>query len=118
VTVDSYYVPVHEMRVLKAGLRERLAALGLISPEKRARSTRRWTGADGQKAARGLSEQRMLQLRALGIRTVEDLQRWRADDLVAALRGNSPRPSDCFLGRGARVWVGGKALCRGADTRR
>jgi len=127
VTVDSYYVPVRELHVLEPGTRERLAALGLVSPEKLARALDaaedrgRWKEQSGltlqeleraQAAVRlvlrhGLGERRALELRTLGIRTVDDLRRWRAEDLAAALRENDPRPGARFLERRARVWVGG-----------
>ncbi len=127
VTVDSYYVPVRELRVLEPGTRERLAALGLASPEKLARALDaaedrgRWEERSGltlqeleraQAAVRlvlrhGLGERRALELRTLGIRTVDELRRWRAEDLAAALCANDPRPSARFLERRARVWVGG-----------
>jgi hypothetical protein len=126
VTVDSFYVPVARLAVLPPASRERLSALGLVSPEKllRALGTAEgraaWSARSGLSAAelervrarvelvmhRGLGQERALELQSLGIETVGDLARRDAAALSAALRARGATPRDRFLERRARVWVG------------
>jgi len=125
VTVDSFYVPVKELRVLPEPVRSRLAGLGLGSPEKVRRvlddpQTRgRLAAASGlgpgelehaRESVRlvlhqGLGEDRALQLERLGIRRVDDLARWRPAELAAALHAQGAPPRDRFLERRAGVWI-------------
>jgi len=125
VTVDSLYAPVRELRPLPAPVRDRLASLGLGSPEKvrralddpeeRARvAAASGLGVDELERAResvalvlhqGLGEERTLRLQRVGIRRVADLERWPPTELAAALRAQGPRPKDRFLERRAAVWI-------------
>jgi hypothetical protein len=126
VTVDSFYVPARELRVLPAPVRGRLAELGLGSPEKARRAlddsgSRARLAAGGlddgaMERAResvelvlheGLGEDRALQLSRLGIRRVADLASWSPAALAAALRAQGPQPRDRFLERRAGVWIRG-----------
>jgi hypothetical protein len=126
-TVDSLYVPTRRLRALEPEVRERLADLGLVSPERVARALAaeepraHWAGRSGLSAERlaraqravrlvlheGLGDARAVQLRALGIDSVERLGAWEPEALAAALRAADPRaPQARFLERRARVWVG------------
>jgi len=125
VTVDSFYVPVKELRVLPEPMRSRLAGLGLVSPEKVRRvlddpeARRRLAAASGlgpveleraRESVRlvlhqGLGEDRALQLERLGIRRVDDLARWQPAELAAALRAQGAQARDRFLERRAGVWI-------------
>jgi hypothetical protein len=125
VTVDSFYVPVARLSVLPAAPRERLAGLGLDSPEKLVRALgtaegrAAWSLRSGLSAPeldrirarvelvmhRGLGQERALQLQRLGVETVADLARWDAAALATALRAQENRTRDRFLERRARVWI-------------
>jgi hypothetical protein len=125
VTVDSFYTPVARLGVVPAPARERLAGLGLESPEKLLRALAtpagraEWSRRSGLPAReletigsrvelvmhRGLGEDRARQLQQLGIESVRDLSRWDAVELSAALRARGSSPRDRFLERRARVWV-------------
>jgi hypothetical protein len=125
VTVDSFYVPVRQLDVLPAGVRTRLADLGLRSPEKlhralddadrRARTARAsGLSLEELESARervalvlhqGLGADRALQLERAGIRRVADLAPWAPAELAAALRAQGPSPRDRFLDRRAAVWI-------------
>ena len=138
VTVDSFYVPVARLAVLPARPRQRLAELGLHSPEKLLRALgdaegrARWSTLSGHSAAelghvrarvalvmhRGLGQERALQLHRLGIETVPDLARWDAAALAAAIRAQGVTPRDRFLERRARVWVEVEAPFRNDRARR
>jgi hypothetical protein len=127
VTVDSYYVPVARLGVLPVADREALAAAGLESPERLARALgddtglAAWSDRTGlpvealrehrERVAlvlhRGLGDGRARELAGLGIRTREDLARWRADKLAAALKASGARGPQRLLERRARVWLGG-----------
>jgi len=127
VTVDSFYTPVARLRTLPVEAREHLAGLGLESPEKLLRvlettaGRAEWSARSGLTASalddvrsrvglvmhRGLGEDRALALERLGIASVDDLARWDAAALAAALRVQGDGPRDRFLERRARVWVGG-----------
>jgi uncharacterized protein DUF4332 len=125
VTVDSYYVPVRQLAVLPGPLRNRLADLGLRSPEKLHRAL-----ADSGRRARvarvcgmspdelerarervalvlhqGLGADRALQLERVGVRRVADLAPWAAADLAGALRAQGPQSRDRFLERRVDVWI-------------
>jgi uncharacterized protein DUF4332 len=125
VTVDSYYVPVRQLAVLPGPLRNRLADLGLRSPEKLHRAL-----ADSDRRARvarvcgmspdelerarervalvlhqGLGADRALQLERVGVRRVADLAPWAAADLAGALRAQGPQSRDRFLERRVDVWI-------------
>ena len=126
VTVDSFYRPTVDLAVLPAPARQRLAELGLRSPEKLLRALEdpggrgAWSDRSGLPAVelerirstvvlvmqRGLGEDRVAQLRRLGIESVTDLRQWDAAALAAALRAQGATPRDRFLERRARVWVG------------
>ncbi len=123
ITVDSYYVPVRDLRVLEPSTRQRLADLGLGSPERVRRALQsedgleEWARRSGlgrpelaraRETAelvthRGLGERRVAELRILGVTTVADLRRWRAEDLARELRTRGA--GGAFLERRARVWV-------------
>jgi Domain of unknown function (DUF4332) len=125
VTVDSFYVPVRELRVLPAPARGRLADLGLGSPERLRRALDDPRARAGLAAASGLDdgeleraregvrlvlhegvgEARALQLARVGIRRVSDLASWSPPALAAALRAQGPQPRDRFLERRAGVWI-------------
>jgi hypothetical protein len=127
-TVDSSYVPVDRLEVLPAPHRQALAASGLPSPERLLRALSDesrlpdWsvrTGipvdelrADRERVAlvmhRGLGQDRVLRLEAVGIRTRADLARWTPEALAARLRTTDPY-GDPFLERRARVWLEGVA---------
>jgi hypothetical protein len=122
-TVDSYYVPVRALRVIEPRVRQRLADLGLGSPEKVQRALgseaglETWSRRSGlgrreleqARAAaelvthRGLGEGRARELGAIGVASVADLRRWRADELARQLRARGA--ASPFLERRARVWV-------------
>jgi hypothetical protein len=113
------------MQSLPAPARARLDALGLHSPEKVLRALRdapgreEWSRRSGLAAAEleavrdcvalvmhtGLGDRRAAQLEALGIRCPEDLKRWNAAALAAALRGQGPTSGDRFLERRVLVWL-------------
>ena len=125
VTVDSFHRPTAELAVLPAPARQRLAELGLDSPEKLLRALESledraaWSARSGLSAAeldrirstvalvmhRGLGDDRAAQLRRLGIESVTDLRRWDSAALAAALRAQGATPRDRFLERRARVWL-------------
>ena len=126
VTVDSFYAPVARLRTLPVGERERLASLGLDSPEKLLRALKtpagraEWSSRSGLSTSaletirsrvelvmhRGLGEDRALALQRLGVASVDDLTRWDAAALATALRAQDGRTRDRFLERRARVWAG------------
>jgi len=125
VAVDSFYVPLEQLRVLSPPVRSRLARAGLGSPEKARRvlddpetrgrlAATTGLGLEELERARegvalvlhqGLGEDRALQLQRVGIRRVADLARWQPADLAAALRAEGPQPRDRFLERRAGVWI-------------
>jgi hypothetical protein len=122
VTVDSFYRTTAEMTALPAGDRGRLAAAGLTSPELLARRLRdyggraEWSMRSGLDPVtlrahhetarlvlhRGIGDARAARLHALGIRRVQDLDRWNPKDLARHLRTGDPR--DRFLERRVRGW--------------
>jgi hypothetical protein len=125
VTVDSFYVPVEELRMLPPAVRGRLAGEGLGSPEKLRRAlddpearerlaARTGLSLEELQRAResvtlvlhqGLGDGRALQLARVGIRSVADLAAWPPAELAAALRAQEERPGDRFLERRAGVWI-------------
>jgi hypothetical protein len=125
VTVDSVYVPVARLSVLPVAARERLAALGLQSPERLLRelSSREtieaWSARSGLApeelcaarartalvAHRGLGLARAQRLLELGVGELAALARQDPAALAAALRRAGEAPRDRFLDRRARVWV-------------
>jgi uncharacterized protein DUF4332 len=125
VTVDSFYTPVARLATLPPAARERLAGLGLDSPEKLLRALDTADGRDDWSARsglsivdlervrarvelvmhRGLGQKRALQLQRLGIDTRADLRRWDPQVLAGALRAQGASPRDRFLARRVRVWV-------------
>jgi hypothetical protein len=127
VTVDSSYVPVASLGVLPAADREALATAGLESPERLLRALTEedglveWSERTGlsvealrehrERVAlvlhRGLGDARARELAGLGIRTREDLARWRPETLAAALEASGARGPRRFLKRRARVWLEG-----------
>ena len=127
VTLDSLYVPTARLEILPTDARQRLAGLGLDSPERLLRALRRpdglreWAQRSGLPAAdlervrsrvalvlhRGLGQDRAQQLDALGVRSLEDLKGWTPGALAAALRGQRVRPGDRFLERRVGVWLQG-----------
>jgi hypothetical protein len=129
VTVDSFYTPVRALATLPAPARERLAAGGLVSPEKLLRALdtpdgrAQWSVRSGLSAEslhrvharvelvmhRGLGQERALQLGRLGIETRDDLGRWQPGALAAALRAQGTSPRDRFLERRVRAWFAGGA---------
>ena len=122
VTIDSFYAPTAEMSVLPAGDRERMAAAGLGSPERIVRglgsdagraewAARTGIGAGALRAHfesarlvmhRGIGDRRAAQLAGIGVLRVEDLDRWRAEDLAGRIRTGDAR--DRFLQRRVRAW--------------
>jgi hypothetical protein len=126
-TVDSFYVPVARLGVLPAAEREALAAAGLKSPERLLRALgdeaglAEWSARTGlptetlgrhrERAAlvlhRGLGDDRARELAGLGIRTREDLARWRPGALAEALEASGARGPHRYLERRARVWLEG-----------
>jgi uncharacterized protein DUF4332 len=122
VTVDSLYASTAELSVLPAGDRSRMASAGLRSPELVLRRLRtdagraEWAVRTGIDAAtlrahfertrlvmhRGIGDGRAAQLAEIGVRRVEDLDRWTAEDLAARLRTGDGR--DRFLQRRVRTW--------------
>lgn len=125
VTVDSLYATTRDLSVLPAGDRERMASAGLRSPEMVLRRLRsdagraEWAARTGIDAGalrlhfertrlvmhRGIGDGRAAQLAAVGVRRVEDLDRWTAEDLALRLRTGDPR--DRFLERRVRAWRAG-----------
>jgi hypothetical protein len=124
-TVDSVYVPAADMQVLPAAVRGPLSALGLHSQERLLRALgtppgrEEWSRRSGIPAAdleaayrqvdlvtyKGLGDGRAAQLARLGIRRRQDLARWSAPALAAALRAQGSGPRDRFLERRVRVWT-------------
>lgn len=122
VTVDSFYATTAELTVLPTGDRERLASAGLGSPELLARRLRtepgraEWSARTGIDAGvlrghqerarlvmhRGIGNARAVQLAAVGVHRVEDLDGWDPAVLAARLRTGDPR--DFFLERRVRGW--------------
>ena len=125
VTVDSLYATTRDLSVLPAGDRERMASAGLRSPEMVLRRLRsdagraEWAARTGIDAGalrlhfertrlvmhRGIGDGRAAQLAAVGVRRVEDLDRWTAEDRALRLRTGDPR--DRFLERRVRAWRAG-----------
>jgi hypothetical protein len=123
ITVDSFYAPVSRLTVLDRAARERLAAAGLVSPEKLRRALgdtdgrAAWAARTGlppeQLTAvrdrvalvmhRGLGDDRARQLSRVGVRTVDDLRSCAPAALAAALRGAGA--TGPFLERRVRAWV-------------
>ena len=56
---------------------------------------------------RGLGDGRARELAGLGIRSRDDLARWRPELLAAALGASGARGPQRFLERRARVWLEG-----------
>jgi predicted flap endonuclease-1-like 5' DNA nuclease len=138
VVVDSVYVPVARLDVLPLVVRARLSAAGIESPQQLLRATARaadradWAARtalpleDLEEARarvelvvhRGLGLGRAHDLDALGIRTLDDLARWSAEDLAAAIAQRRPHdPRNRFLARRARVWTSGLAEPRAGGAR-
>jgi hypothetical protein len=138
VTLDSVYVPLAGLDAMPPALRARLTAAGVASPERFLRDTEgsaaraAWAGRLGlppedldrlrERVAlvvhRGLGAERARQLEGLGIRSVDDLARWRAKELAAALAAGHPSdPGNRFLERRARVWTDGAAAATGRGAR-
>ena len=138
VVVDSVYVPLAGLDVVPAATRARLSAAGLESPERFLRETsdagrrRGWAirtsiplaeleSARAQVALvmhRGIGLERTHDLAALGIRTRDDLARWRADALAAAIAQRHPGDRrNRFLERRARVWTRGLGDARAGGAR-
>jgi hypothetical protein len=127
VTADSFYAPVASLGLLPAADREALAAAGLESPERLLRALgdeaglAEWSARTGlpeqtlgehrERVAlvlhRGLGDGRARELAGLGIRTREDLARWRPEPLATALAASGARGPYRFLKRRARVWLEG-----------
>ncbi|PYQ54672.1 MAG: hypothetical protein DMF78_04935 [Acidobacteria bacterium] len=128
VLVDSVYVPLAGLDLIVPETRSRLAAAGLVSPERFLRATRdpearaAWSARAGVTVAeleaarsrvaliahRGLGLDRARQLEALGIRSLQDLARWPPEALAAALAAQRPAdPRNPFLERRARIWASG-----------
>jgi hypothetical protein len=136
VSVDSFYVPVTRLAPLPRDAAQRLASLGLTSPEKLARALEtpegraRWalrSGVSEQELGalhdrirlvmhRGLGQDRALQLARLGVHSLQDLSRWHPDVLAAALRAQGSSPRDRFLERRVRAWFNGRDLRRLGST--
>jgi hypothetical protein len=138
VVVDSVYVPLARLDVVPAVVRSRLRAAGIESPDQLLRATARasdradWAARTAlpleelEEARarvelmthRGLGLGRMHDLDALGIHTLDDLAKWSADELAAALAGRRPHdPRNRFLARRARVWTSGLGDARTAGAR-
>jgi len=138
VVVDSVYVPLARLDVVPAVVRSRLRAAGIDSPDQLLRATARasdradWAAhtalpleeLEEARARvelmthRGLGLGRMHDLDALGIHTLDDLAKWSADELAAALAGRRPHdPRNRFLARRARVWTSGLGEARTAGAR-
>ena len=127
ITVDSFYAPVARLGVLPAADREALAIAGLKSPERLVRALSdeaglaEWSARTGLSIAalrehreqvalvlhRGLGNGRAQELAGLGIRSREDLARWRPELLAAALGASGARGPQRFLERRSRVWLEG-----------
>ena len=128
VVVDSVYVPFARLDVVPAVVRARLRAAGIESPEQLLRATaspsdraewaeRTALPLEELEAARarvalvvhrGLGLVRVHDLDALGIRTLDDLAPWSAEDLAAAIAEGHPHDRrNRFLARRARVWTSG-----------
>jgi predicted flap endonuclease-1-like 5' DNA nuclease len=128
VVVDSVYEPVARLDVVSAVVRARLRAAGIESPEQLLRATARasdrpdWAARTALPleeleeararvalvAHRGLGLGRVHDLDALGIRTLDDLARWSAEELATAIAERRPHdPRNRFLARRARVWTSG-----------
>jgi len=125
ITVDSFYAPVARLGVLPAADREALATAGLDSPERLVRALgdeaglAGWSERTGLPVAalrdhreqvalvlhRGLGDGRAQELGALGIRSREDLARWRPELLAAALSASGARGPQRFMKRRAQVWL-------------
>jgi hypothetical protein len=120
VTVDSHHRPVAQLATLAPDVRRRLSAAGFDTPERLLRADPRAVAAasglaESELAAavarvrlllhRGLGDDRAGQLALLGIHSLEDLKRWRAADLAAALRAQRTLPRNRFLERRVAVWL-------------
>jgi hypothetical protein len=124
VSTDSHYLPLAEMEeLLSADEREALARGGLRSPEQLLGAAARpgeagafGVGLDAARwdeiletmrlvTHRGLGARRVVQLRALGVTSVEDLSARTPAGLAAALRERFGAEAGCFLERRARVWI-------------
>jgi len=138
VVVDSVYVPVARLDVVPPVARARLHAAGIESPEQLLRATARasdradWAARTAlpledleEARARvelvvhgGLGLGRVHDLDALGIRTLDDLARWSAEELAAAIAQRRPHdPRNRFLARRARVWTSGLGEPRAGGAR-
>jgi predicted flap endonuclease-1-like 5' DNA nuclease len=138
VVVDSVYVPVARLDVVPAVVRARLHAAGIESPDQLLRATARtsdraeWAARTALPLAeleeararvqlithRGLGLERVHDLDALGIHTLDDLAKWSAEELAAALAGRRPHdPRNRFLARRARVWTSGLGDARTGGAR-
>ncbi len=138
VVVDSVYVPVARLDVVPPVVRARLHAAGIESPQQLLRATARasdradWAARtalpleDLEEARarvelvvhRGLGLGRVHDLDALGIRTLDDLARWSAEELAAAIAQRRPHdPRNRFLARRARVWTSGLGEPRAGGAR-
>jgi len=138
VVVDSVYVPFARLDVVPAVVRARLRAAGIESPEQLLRVTaspsdraewaeRTALPLEELEAARarvalvvhrGLGLGRVHDLDALGIRTLDDLAPWSAEDLAAAMAERRPHDRrNRFLARRARVWTSGLGDATTGDAR-
>jgi len=127
VTVDSYYVPVAQIPTLPAEPRQRLASLGLTSPEKLLRalrspeSRRAWSERTGLSEAdlevlraraalivhRGLGAGWAEELAFHGIDDLAELAQWTPTALARVLRPPGSGQPSPFRERRARVWLSG-----------
>jgi predicted flap endonuclease-1-like 5' DNA nuclease len=138
VVVDSVYVPVARLDVVPAVVRARLHAAGIESPEQLLRATARasdradWAARTALPleeleaararvalvAHRGLGLGRVHDLDALGIRTLDDLAQWSAEELAAAIAQRRPHDRrNRFLERRARLWTSGLDAARTGGAR-
>jgi len=138
VVVDSVYVPVARLDVVPPVVRARLQAAGIESPQQLLRAMARasdradWAARTALPreeleeararvelvAHRGLGLSRAHDLDALGIRTLDDLARWPADALAAAIAQRHPGDRrNRFLERRARVWTSGLGEPRAGGAR-
>ncbi|HEY8147706.1 MAG TPA: DUF4332 domain-containing protein [Vicinamibacteria bacterium] len=138
VVVDSVYVPLAALDVVPPVVRARLHAAGIGSPQQLLRATARpsdradWAARTALArealeeararvalvAHRGLGLERVHDLDALGIHTLDDLAQWSPEELAAAMAQRRPHdPRNRFLARRARVWTSGLSDATGGGAR-
>jgi hypothetical protein len=138
VVVDSVYVPLALLDVVPPVVRARLHAAGIESPQQLLRATARpsdradWAARTALPreeleeararvelvAHRGLGLERVHDLDALGIRTLDDLAQWSPEELAAAMAQRRPHdPRNRFLARRARLWTSGLGDATGGGAR-